>query len=454
MDVIDVLVGYREIYRGMYDWLRQARKDILLSANRVDVNIVLRHSATLREVLMEATNHKDVNVRFIQSAPLVPLTAEEEALQILPSARCRKISVPRFGPKVGEQIVFLGKSVKDKLGPETTQILEQGVYSYQHSFILIDSEVAIIGCLGLDPEEHTPWYDRFVQPLLDILPNANQDKKHTKSLYHSVAFVVRTSTDFLEWANDNWTSKGLSLPRPGSIFAGSFGRGMSNELDYLHAFVRHTKEYLYIETELFYSNDFTHNQVARAIAHRIASSLDPHNKHPDPFVCIILTNLGKQGLYDQVLQTVDFMRELWRTAGIDEQKAAQRFFIGHLMLNGEKSVEIKGSVLIRDGTDAWVTTSGLHDAHMVRKSLRVGVHVQSRDQVQKCLNRCLARHLHPVELPPVPEGSNLVKEAILICHDEKGSIRKIRRVGLLTTSWITLKEFSLTMLFGDAIHAW
>lgn len=215
MDVSSWLIGENDIIESIWNELIESKKSIYMSLNRIDWDY--QHPKTGQRFLdlINKVCENKVNVYI-----LLPEEISSEQVQRMPklNVRCTIRLVTNFGPIIGDHLLPLTRTTReimdefkdDPLVQNFNSIVEQGIYSHNQCYILIDEDKFIIGSIPLalgsaasDRPNSGP--DDRPDSGTDDMPNSGPDDRPDSGPgidnIHMIVGQGKASTKFVKFTN-------------------------------------------------------------------------------------------------------------------------------------------------------------------------------------------------------------------------------------------------------------
>ena len=283
--------------------------------------------------------------------------------------------VKKFGPTYAQEIVSWTESLVSNLfsgegddGDEKMMVknMEEKIYKYNQSYIVIDSSILIFGngvLMFLNRDSLVDDSDRGDTSMVVI-------GKIDQNFYNQVVLT-------------NWETSGNIDEEEGKEERKNSG------LETIYQMIDESNESIYLETSLFLSNKDTENKVADHLVQRLARSYHSDNDH---FQCVIIiiqsNNDGDNSnsnsefpfiespnyIADKINYTVKYIEDQLEQLSINPKLLRSRIFIGSrifinrgqlsLLVNNNDQVTMM-SCLIQDGKKCLLTSSSISDRSLI-----------------------------------------------------------------------------------------
>lgn len=407
-----------------------AKRTIQISCPRIDFE-----SKTLHKLIFEPCQRK-VKIEILTDEDCVSSSSADLPLE------CTVRRVKHTGPSIGDEFVActntamkLITKAENKEFSGFAKMLEQGIYRYNRSYVLIDSCTLIFGSFSIDDT--------------DVSDIANS--------HEIISVSTKCDPIFVDFVRENWDTRGCSsllahtsttttTIASSKIVGGNRLYNPEEETNLICQWIDEAKEYCYLETSIFLSHATTKNRIAEHLvrrllrAHRTTVSANDGNSNlsVDPFCCVILTNMEHTNgtrfespsyIADKVNYSLQYIIEELKNAGVVPTDLKNRIFLGHLMplhTNFDNLSIIKGTFFIQDGKKCLLSSSSISDRSLTGIADReLAITIFDSKRIKSLEQEVWSNHLcHPLHKPDGTPDPLTFISFFEGCVEQQGRVKK------------------------------
>lgn len=384
---------------------------------------------------------------FIKSMEQIPEYIKVYILSRPSPMRRRKLPdncvikmIKNFGPKLKDELIVWTPTVEkimdmNKSSSEVENVfnlVNSGIFKFNHSYILIDDSTLIIGSGMFSPSIGGTDGSRYT---FDSIPKSTfVDTRQHSERFNDIIIIGKANKRFVDYAVDfcksygNPSSSLLLLPEDGVVgrLNSSLHSSRTTEEELICRWIVEADTCIYIETSVLISHENTKNRIAHHLVQRLLRAKSAGTD--DKFQCVILANLkhvkscifeDEEYIAKKINYTFEFIINEIKKASILQTELIDRLFIGYL-----ENTTISSLLVIQDNKRCLLSSSSICDRSLANGDMELGIIIGPSDYerietlFQLIWNKHLSKDLD------LSDDKCEFNKFFALCKSETGNVRK------------------------------